>query len=274
MVSTATLEVARGERFGFGENWQRFVRILSPERIAAAEKSLCSMLGVGDLNGKTFLDAGSGSGLFSLAAYRLGAHVHSFDYDPQSVACTEQLRRAYTTGGESNWTVEGASILDQDYLDALPQFDIVYAWGVLHHTGAMWQAVENASRLVKPGGALFVALYNDQGGVSERWRAVKRLYVRSPRALRPLLAASCFVFEYWKRILKGTLHGRPLEALGSDARGMSAWRDVVDWVGGYPFEVAKPGEVFGFLHARGFTLTHMVTTETLGCNEFVFHRNP
>ena len=275
MVSTATLEAARGERFEFGKNWQRFIKILNPERIAAAENSLRSMLDVEDLDGKTFLDIGSGSGLFSLAAYRLGAEVHSFDYDPQSAQCTKELKRAYAEAGDRsrNWTVEEASILDPDYLRALPKFDVVYSWGVLHHTGAMWQAIDNASQMVKAEGTFFIALYNDQGGISDRWKVLKRLYVRSPRALRPIMAAGCFVSEYWKRILKGTLRGRPFEALATDARGMSAWRDVVDWIGGYPFEVATPGDVFQFLRERGFTLTRMVTTSSLGCNEFVFRKS-
>ena len=64
-------------------------------RIEEAKASLKQMLDVDSLTGKTFLDVGSGSGLFSLAAIMLGVKVYSFDYDPQSVACTTELKRRY-----------------------------------------------------------------------------------------------------------------------------------------------------------------------------------
>lgn len=144
-------EVAAGERFGFGENWQRFLYLLNAERIALAEKSLCDMLGVTDLHGRSFLDVGSGSGLFSLAARRLGARVHSFDYDPQSVACTAELKHRYFPD-DADWSVESGSVLDSAYLQTLGQWDVVYSWGVLHHTGAMRQALDNVAPLVRAGG--------------------------------------------------------------------------------------------------------------------------
>jgi len=271
-VSTHAVEVARGERFEFGKNWRRFLDLLSPERIAAAEQSLRSMLNVSDLKGRTFLDIGSGSGLFSLAARRLGAEVHSFDYDPQSVACTEELRRRFFSD-DPKWIVEQGSALDPAYLESLGKFDIVYSWGVLHHTGAMWDAIENASKCVLPGGTFFIALYNDQGGVSRRWAAIKHLYVRLPRPLKPAMEVACFCGWHGPTILKDTLRGKPLRLFKVSERGMSVWRDLVDWVGGYPFEVAQPGQVFEFLYARGFTLVRMTTTNSMGCNEFVLRKD-
>lgn len=141
-------QVRRGERFEFGKNWQSFLNTLDDERIAIAEASLRERLG--DISGKTFLDVGSGSGLSSLAARRLGAKVRSFDYDPHSVACTEELRRRYFPD-DADWTVSAGSILDDDFVASLGRYDIVYAWGVLHHTGAMWRALENVGKLVAGG---------------------------------------------------------------------------------------------------------------------------
>lgn len=140
MVDNHKTEILNGERFEFGANWSRFISVLNDERIARAEKSLCEFLGVVNLTGKRFLDAGSGSGLFSLAARRLGAEVHSFDYDPQSVACTRELKNRYFPKDEA-WVIEDASVLDQDYLSRLGQFDVVYSWGyyiTLGQCGMHW----------------------------------------------------------------------------------------------------------------------------------------
>src|SRR4051812_24922114 len=104
-------EVASGQRFEFGKNWARFLENLDDARIGAAERSLAAMLGESTLHGRRFLDAGSGSGLFSLAARRLGARVLSFDFDPHSVACTEELRRRYFPN-DTDWRVESGSVLD------------------------------------------------------------------------------------------------------------------------------------------------------------------
>ncbi|MEW6589792.1 MAG: class I SAM-dependent methyltransferase [Pseudomonadota bacterium] len=184
--------MALGERFEFGANWAQFLNVLNDERIALAEQSLSTMLGVSDLQGKRFLDIGSGSGLFSLVARRLGATVHSFDYDPQSVACTAELKRRYHPD-DPDWTVEQGSALDKDYLHTLGQWDIVYSWGVLHHTGAMWQALENVTPLVRPGGTLFVAIYNYQRGTTPVWTWVKRAYSRLPDGLRWLVLGPALI---------------------------------------------------------------------------------
>jgi SAM-dependent methyltransferase len=273
--SRSTLDIAEGRRFAFGQNWGKFLGTIDQERIAIARDSLTSMLGVETLDGMRFLDAGSGSGLFSLAARKLGASVHSFDYDPASVASTMALKDAYFNGDPA-WIVEEGSILDQAYMESLGEFDIVYSWGVLHHTGAMWTALGHVCDRAAPGGKLFVALYNDQGAVSAAWLKVKRLYNRSSRLGR--LALVVGIGASWASLsgLKAVVVGRnPADALSGQKRkrGMSAWHDLIDWVGGYPFEVARPEEVLDFCVKRGFTLERLITVGGAHSNnQFVFRR--
>jgi 2-polyprenyl-3-methyl-5-hydroxy-6-metoxy-1,4-benzoquinol methylase len=269
-------EVASGERFAFGDNWWRFLSLLNEDRIHEAETSLILMLGDDRLPGRTFADIGCGSGLFSLAARRLGASVHSFDYDPRSAECAKELKRRYFPEDPA-WRIETGSVLDADYLARLGRFDVVCSWGVLHHTGHMWKALENVIPLVKENGLLFIAIYNDQGKKSRRWLAVKKLYNRLPHALRFLVVGPAFWHLWWRRLLKGLLRGRPLETWRRDGcgRGMSPWCDVMDWVGGYPFEVARPEQILDFYRQRGFQLLRLTTQGgDLGCNEFVFLREP
>ncbi|MBI2797607.1 MAG: class I SAM-dependent methyltransferase [Gemmatimonadetes bacterium] len=265
-------EVARGERFEFGKNWASFLRVLDDERIASAQASLVRMLGLADLAGKRFLDAGSGSGLSSLVARRLGADVVSFDYDPSSVGCTAELRRRYYFD-DPRWRVEAGSVLDPAYLQGLGAFDVVYSWGVIHHTGAMWDGLDLIARNVKPGGRLFIAIYNDQGAWSRRWHRIKALY-NSGVLGRWLVKGT--VIPYWaiRQAAADIVHLRNPVATWTDysrRRGMSLMHDWIDWIGGYPFEVAMPEEILDFYSARGFRLVKLKTSRgTVGCNEFVF----
>ncbi len=265
---------AETDRFAFGDNWRRFLDVLDDDRIRIAEESLKDMLGADSLEGKSFLDIGSGSGLFSLAVKRLGARVHSFDYDSQSVACTQELKRRYLPE-DIEWRIEQGSVLDAEYMRSLGRFDIVYSWGVLHHTGDMWRALENALIPLAEGGSLFIAIYNDQGIWSRGWSALKRTYVALPRGLKFPLAALLLLRLWGPAVVLDVLRGRGFRRWRDykSCRGMSPWHDVVDWVGGYPFEVAKPEEIFDFYRDRGLTLRRLTTCAGgKGCNQFVFDR--
>jgi len=266
-------------RFSFGANWQSFLNnALTPERINNAVDSLRSFFAMNDFEGRAFLDIGCGSGLFSLAARKLGAKVHSFDLDPLSVLCATELKKRYFPEAVK-WTIDQANVLDVDYLNSLGQFDLVYSWGVLHHTGAMWQALKNVIPLVAEEGKLYISIYNDQGDASRRWAALKRFYNQSPKPVRIsfvlLVGALWFIRTAFVRLIQFK-NPLPFKEWAEEKknRGMSVWHDLIDWVGGYPFEVAKPEEIFDFYRERGFVLMRLKTRGgKLGCNEFLFFRS-
>lgn len=271
-------EVARGDRFEFGKNWSRFLKTLNEDRIATAEESLRTHLGADDLSGRTFLDIGCGSGLLSLAARRLGALVHSLDFDPSSVRCARELKRVYFPEDPA-WTIEQASVLDAEHIGSLGKFDIVYSWGVLHHTGAMHQALANAALPVRDGGRLFVAIYNHQPRKSQRWTRIKKFYCSLPGFAKVPFTACMMAPREAKLLLRYCVTLRPHKYLRlwneySRKRGMNRWHDYVDWLGGYPFETARPEEIVHFYRERGFYVEHLKTVGGgSGCNEFVLRKN-
>jgi len=263
------------ERYGFGKNWRSFLQHLDAQRIDIATTSMRDLLSVDDLAGLRFLDIGSGSGLFSLAAHRLGADVVSFDYDIDSVECTRSVQRDHGHG-RGTWSVLQGSVLDPDFMAGLGEFDLVYSWGVLHHTGDMDTAISLAARRVRPGGRLVLAIYNDQGFRSRVWLAIKRFYCRGKL---PQLLVECIFFPIFLAYgaANDLLHlrwpGRFMKEYVAN-RGMSVIHDWRDWLGGLPFEVATPAGLVNRPAEAGLATVRMRTTRGLGCNEFVYQRLP
>jgi len=233
--------------FSFGKNWRDFIHFyLTEERTAEAVRSLMEFLGMRRLEGLTFLDVGCGSGLFSLVACKMGAsEIVSFDYDPFSVKCREYLKEK--EGSPENWSVSEGSILNGEFLENIKKADIVYSWGVLHHTGNMWQAISNAAKLVRPGGLFYIAIYNKVEGLfgSRTWLALKRFYNRRSTIGKKIME-SVFVSMIALKML-ATLKN-PISEIKRyrENRGMSFIIDIRDSLGGYPYEYASAGEIFNF----------------------------
>ena len=252
--------------FAFGRNWAEFARLLDEGRIRQAETDLTRI--AGDLQGRSFLDIGCGSGVHSAAAARLGATVLAVDLDPDSV----ETARAVTQRFAPDCEVRRASVFDLQ-----GQYDVVYSWGVLHHTGDMWRAVAHAAGLVAPGGRLALALYA-RSSLCPLWRVEKRFYTSSPKPVQAVLRAGYKSLYVAGLLATGRNPVRYIRGYASN-RGMDWHHDVHDWLGGYPYESATPQEVGDFLAPHGFTLVKQVINGApvggllgSGCNEYLFTR--
>lgn len=258
-------------RYAFGKNWKQFLATVDEESVRASVASMVDLFGMDSLAGRSFLDVGCGSGLSSLAALHLGAdRVRSFDYDLDSVEATRELRSR--AGSPEHWEVSRGDVLDRGFLAELGRFDIVYAWGVLHHTGSMWDAIRKAASLVEPGGLFMIGIYNKKSPYSEWSRALKRVYARGGPLVRGAIKAAYLSATRLYRLLRGAPR-QPAGDCYKQKRGMDYWRDLDDWLGGYPFEFASPDEIVGFVEPLGFERVKASTgTSVARVNEFVFRR--
>lgn len=254
-------------RFAFGENWSNFVASIGQRQIDQAQGRLSEVLG--NLNNKTFLDVGCGSGIHSLAAVRLGAsRVFSFDYDEKSAACARELKQHFEP--LSNWAIGRGSALDLEFLYSLGTFDIVYSWGVLHHTGDVWSAIANVT--IPAADKLLISLYADQGLISKVWRVLKRSYVNHPLSRRPIELLSLATLWGPKLLIKPHCIIRDWRNY-HEKRGMSPWHDIVDWAGGYPFEVTDPDTLIDFVSTLGFSLERKnLPRGVIRVNEYLFSK--
>lgn len=262
------------ERFGFGKNWLEYIKKnLSPEKVEISRNHLLGFLGEKDISGKTFLDIGCGSGLHSIAALQAGAdQIYSFDYDPKSVEASKFVKEKIAYSNK-NWTIERGDVLDDSYMEALPKFDIVYSWGVLHHTGDVWHAIRNAASRVKKGGLFYIALYSadvEMERPPEFWLEMKKKYVSSG-----WLKRQYYDWWYvWTFYMHKKISNYPAFLKRArdykEIRGMNIITDVRDWLGGWPMEYVYDAHAIDFCEKLGFRLEKIVTGQAN--TEFLFVR--
>lgn len=264
--------------FSFGKNWQNFLKTLNEEKIEEAKKSLVDFLGGAErIKGKTFVDIGCGSGLFSYAAYKLGAaRVLSVDVDEFSIACAKHLHEK--EGNPETWQITKGSALDENFIKSLGKFDIVYSWGVLHHTGDMLMAIRNVVKLANNSSLFYLAIYNKNRkavfeGTSGFWLSVKKIYNSSGAVIKGIME-----FVYISYLLLGlAFNGKnPFRYVRdyqySTLRGMDFLTDIKDWLGGYPYEYASVEEMKNLLSNDGFECLKCKEVRSIGCNEFLFFK--
>lgn len=260
------------KRFAFGKNWKNYLeQSFTPVAYQKAEESMCTFLDGNSLKGRTFLDVGCGSGIHSLVAHRLGAtRIVSIDYDNDSVACTVSLAKKE----EGDWTVIQGSMLDSKFMKSLGTFDVVYCWGVAHHTGDMWKALENLILNVKEGGLLYIAIYNTLEGRfgSKTWYRIKKIYTHSPQVFKKIMEYIYFGIHFFRILIH---FKNPFSVMSRyyEKRGMSYRHDLVDWLGGYPYEHAHAEEIFNYYHKKhNMELIKLKTTNFIGNNQFLFKK--
>ncbi len=267
--------------FSFGKNWAEFLtKYFDNETLHEAWTSLSTFMNLKNLRNKTFLDIGCGSGLFSYIAYKSGAkEIVSLDIDPFSVECCKNLHTKVKS--PKNWRIIHGSILDKKLVLSLNKFDIVYAWGSLHHTGKMWDAIKNTAQLVKKNGYLYLAIYNKaecwgvwkdgRFGTSNFWLLVKKIYAHLPTFIQyPIFNISALLLIIFYMLT----FRNPIKQIKSHKkyRGMHWITIIKDWLGGYPYEFATPDEIFLFLKKLGFSLENLKTYSGLLNNEYLFKK--
>jgi 2-polyprenyl-6-hydroxyphenyl methylase/3-demethylubiquinone-9 3-methyltransferase len=273
IVSQNLLELE--SHFSFGENWAEYAQKIDEKRIEEAGKSIVRLVGKEAIEGRTFLDIGCGSGLFSLAAVRLGARqLLAVDLDPQSVETTRRTLSRHVPG--ANWDCRQISVFDLDP-STVGTFDVVYSFGVLHHTGAMYDAITKASKLVAPNGMLTLGLYG-KTPFCGMWRVEKRIYSRSPKWVQKVIAKVYVEVVRLRLALKGESLKKKREQYWKQ-RGMEMANDTHDWLGGYPYESISPKEIMGFMHGLGFEAVRSFVYPCIGllgagCDEYSFTRKP
>lgn len=259
--------------FAFGKNWASYSKLIDSPQIERAKQGLLRLVPADEFKRRSFLDIGCGSGLHALAAAKLGAsRIVGVDIDRDSVNTAETLLMEQNL--DVPWQTKNISVFDLDPNDQ-GTFDIVYSWGVLHHTGSLWEAVSKAASMVAPGGLLVVAFYRSTY-MDAFWKFEKRFYSNAPSRVQKIIQAGYVkALHLHNAITRRESFHEYIESYKSN-RGMDFYHDVHDWLGGYPYETTLAAEVdrrmndLGFQAERVFAQPKTSGILGSGCDEYVY----
>jgi 2-polyprenyl-6-hydroxyphenyl methylase/3-demethylubiquinone-9 3-methyltransferase len=261
--------------YSFGKNWLEYSQSINSIHVDHVTSDLSRLLNLKDLTQKSVLDIGCGSGVHDVGFYQLGCrNLTAIDYDQDCITATNQTLEKFCPGS-------GYKILQGDILSSktqsLGKFDIVYSWGVLHHTGNLLEAICKASTLVAREGHLAIALYR-KTLMCGFWKAEKRLYSRLPRIFQRFLELIYIsFFSIALLFTQKTSITNYIESYSSK-RGMNFFADVKDWLGGYPYESISPHELRKLMSSLGFRQVYSLEGNSRigifgsGCDEFLFQK--
>ncbi len=271
MTSELNLPDRPSDHFDFGRNWAEYAETIDDVAVVEAQQGVSRLFGDYDLNGKAFLDIGCGSGIHSLAAAQRGAKVTAIDIDADSVETTRRTLARFGCSAD----IRHLSVFD---VGSLGKFDVVYSWGVLHHTGQMWRAIAAAASAVKPGGMFVIAIYR-RTPMCGVWRAEKAVYTKAPSPFRAIARLMYGAAHLPLASIKRRVAPQTYLANYKKNRGMSYWHDIDDWMGGYPYESATSEQIVDFVSGLGFRAVQVAPAPKqigffgTGCSEFVFQQS-
>lgn len=164
-------------------------------------------------HGKSMLEIGLGAGTDFLQWVRAGALAHGIDLTEQSI---EHVRRRLAVYGLEARDLRVSDAENLPYPDN--HFDLVYSWGVIHHSPNTVRALEEIVRVLKPGGVMKIMIYNRHS-----------------------------LHTYYRWVYYALLRGKPFKSLAwvlfhhMESQGTKGYtlREVADILARYPLEVGS-----------------------------------
>ena len=260
--------------FAFGDNWADYAENVSLREIENARLGLEKLLSASEIAGKTVIDIGCGSGIHSLAFLNANcSYLEGFDFDPKSVETTKKLLSRFFVSEIRKFSIYEGDILNSDFNR---KFDIVYSWGVLHHTGNLRRAIQRAGSLVQDDGFFVFAFYR-KTPFCWFWKIEKWIYSKLPSTFQTPLRFMYIQMFKFIHVLRGRGSFSEFERNYKSGRGMDFLIDVHDWLGGHPYESISPFEVRKILKEEGFVEVKAFIEKSLGlmgsgCDEYVFKK--